>query len=93
MKDKQIPMEKVLKMFYLAGFIVFLIVGVANIITNATLWEKMLLSAKVSSVATNVFNFVVSFLFFSFAFNELKKSKIEVKGEDFEKAIEESFNK
>jgi uncharacterized protein YacL len=79
--------EKVMKIFYLSGFIIFLIVGISNFFTNLILWDNMILSAKVSSIASNIFNFIVSFVFYSLFYNELKKVKLKINTEDFEKAI------
>ena len=62
---KEFTQEQILRMFYIVGSITFLIVGIANTFTNAHFWHNMILSAKVSAVATNLFNYFIAIFFYS----------------------------
>ena len=62
---KQYSQEEILRMFYLCGSVIFLVVGIANTFTNAHYWGNMILSAKVSALFSNIFNYVLAVLFFS----------------------------
>jgi len=63
--SQQFSQDRVLRMFYLCGSIIFLIVGIANIFTNVYFWPNMITSARVSAVFSNIFNFVLAFFFYS----------------------------
>lgn len=78
---------KALKIFYCIGSIVFLGIGISNLISNNFFWENMILSAKVSAVLGNIFNFVLSALFFNLFIESNKKAKSELKEKDIEEAI------
>ena len=56
--------EEVLRMFYICGAVIFLIVGISNTFTNAHYWANMILSAKVSAVFSNIFNYVLAVFFY-----------------------------
>lgn len=84
--------QEIFKMFYISGAIIFLIVGVANTFTNFTLWKNMLLSAKVSALFMNLFNYILSVFFFSLYRGQIQKLeplKKEVVDEIFNKKVKE----
>lgn len=60
----EINQQELMRMFYICGSIIFLVVGIANTITNYIFWNNLILSAKVSNVASNLFNYVLSVFFF-----------------------------
>ena len=87
---KNYTQEQVLKAFYTSGIIIFIIVGIANSYTNFYYWENMILSARVSSVFMNIFNYVLAIFFFSLL-KSLKTSTPEtLKDEDLDKLFEEA---
>lgn len=53
------------KDFLTAGALCFLIIGICAIFTNINLWANLYISAKVSAVVMNFFNFVVSLFFYT----------------------------
>ena len=53
------------KQFFKVGFIVFIIIGASNLVTNFINWPVMIWSTKISSVAMNFFNFFIAFFFYS----------------------------
>ena len=63
LKD-QFSQEEILRMFYLSGIIIFIVVGIANTFTNISLWSEMILSSKVSAIFSNLFNYVLAIFFF-----------------------------
>lgn len=72
--NEKFSQQQILKMFYICGSVIFLIVGIANTFTNFTNWERMLLSMKVSSLFMNIFNYVLAVFFFML----FKKIKISI---------------
>ena len=84
--------EQILKMFYLCGSIIFIIVAVANTYTNFVNWENMMLSMKVSSLFMNIFNYVLAVFFFMLLNNMNKNSSISPKvldSEDLDRIFKE----
>lgn len=81
--------QKFLKLFYLSGTLIFLGIGIANIFTNISFWNSMILSAKISAILNNLFNFVISIFFFSLL-KGTKKIPVEELSED---QIEEAIKK
>lgn len=68
--------EEVLRMFYLCGAVIFLVVGIANTFTNAHYWPNMILSAKVSAIFSNIFNYVLA-VFFYFLLKGMKAGQVK----------------
>jgi hypothetical protein len=91
--NNQLSQEKVLKTFYLAGCIIFLIVGLANAYTNYYYWAGMILSARVSAIASNVFNFVLLFFFYSLFKGISGKSVEPLRDQTLDEIFEEANKK
>lgn len=86
---KQFSQQEVLRMFYLCGAVIFLIVGIANTFTNAHFWANMILSAKVSAVFSNIFNYVLA-VFFYFLLKGMNISQIQpIQDKDLDEIFEE----
>ncbi len=56
--------QEILRVFYISGIIIFSVVALANSYTNFVTWDSMILSFKVSSVAMNIFNYVLAIFFY-----------------------------
>lgn len=89
MNLKEFNQEQILKAFYISGSIIFLMVGVANSFTNFHNWEYFILSAKVSSVASNLFNYFLA-VFFYFLLKKMPKAPDPIKEEDLDQIIKEA---
>ena len=63
---KPINQQDVLRIFYPIGIVLFIIIGLASAFSNYVYWGNMILSSKISSVASNIFNFVLAWLFYMF---------------------------
>lgn len=72
---KQFSQEEVLRMFYICGAVIFLIVGISNTFTNAHYWANMILSAKVSAIFSNIFNYVLAVFFYFLLLGNAQKVK------------------
>ena len=81
--------QDVLKMFYTCGAVIFLIVGVANTYTNFVNWDLFMLSAKVSALFMNIFNYVLAVFFFLLR-KELTKKPEKMKEETIEEIFKEA---
>lgn len=81
--------EQILKMFYSCGAVIFLIVGVANTFTNFVNWDLFILSAKVSALFMNIFNYVLAVFFFALRKGMSRKPKA-MKEEDIEEIFKEA---
>jgi len=91
MKEK-FTQQTVLRMFYICGAVIFLIVGLANFVTNFLAWNFMIFSAKVSALFMNVFNFIISAFFFHL-YNKSKVPKMEgLEEKDLEEIEQEVKN-
>lgn len=90
MNLNQFNQETILRTFYISGIIIFLIVGIANAFTNFTNWERLILSAKVSAMAMNLFNFILAGFFFSL-YKNMPKAPEPLKEEDLDQVFKEAI--
>ena len=84
----QFSQEEILRMFYICGAVIFLIVGIANTCINFISWDKMLLSMKVSSGFMNLFNYVLA-VFFFFLLKGMKPKIKPLEEESVDEILEE----
>lgn len=86
---RKFTQEEFVKIFFIVGGIIFIGIGISNIFTNAIVWKNMLLSAKVSAVLSNIFNFVLAISFFyMFNLNSSKKAP-KINEEQIEEALKD----
>jgi hypothetical protein len=72
--------------FYLAGTIIFCIVAVASSCSLVMQWDKLILPSKVSSTFSNIFSYILVWMFYEM-YKNAKPSIIT------DENIEEIFNK
>ncbi len=84
---RKLTQAEFLKIFFLFGTLTFFGIGIANIFTNAYIWKDMLLSAKVSAVLSNLFNFAIAIFFWYSLKGTQKKDVPELTTEEIEDAI------
>ena len=77
------------RQFLAYGFLVFLLVGIANIFTNAYSWNNLYWSAKISAVFMNLFNFLVALFFYSMLKQLPKEILKPIEEEELDKIVEE----
>ena len=78
--------EEKMRMFYIAGAVIFIIVAVFNTASLFMNWKLLILPSKVSSIFNNIFGYLISWMFY-----EMWKNAKPVVIND--KNIEEIFNK
>jgi len=78
--------EEKMRMFYIAGAVIFIIVAVFNTASLFMNWKLLILPSKVSSVFNNIFSYILAWMFY-----EMWKNAKPVLIND--KNIEEIFNK
>ena len=78
--------EEKMRMFYIAGAVIFIIVAVFNTASLFMNWKLLILPSKVSSIFSNIFGYLISWMFY-----EMWKNAKPVLIND--KNIEEIFNK
>ena len=65
MRIEELSQKQVLNIFYICGALAFLIIGIFNVYTNYIYFSDMILSARVSAITSNIFNFIVSWFFYA----------------------------
>lgn len=89
---KQFSQEEILRAFYISGAIIFLIVGIANTYTNFVNWGYMILSAKVSALCMNLFNYVLA-TFFYLLLKQMKTLPLKpIEEKDADEIFQEALN-
>lgn len=78
--------EQKMVLFYLAGAVIFSIVAVASSVALAMNWKLLILPSKISSTFSNIFSYILSWMFYEMWMNA--KPKILT-----DKEIEEIFNR
>jgi len=80
--------QEMLKYFYLIASILFLGIGVFNSIVLANAWGDMATPSRVSTLLSNIFNYMLCFVF-GWMFKDQLPKKVKATEEDLEKIFNE----